>query len=728
MSHLQRPVLRALLLAASAMLACLAFLTATARAEFGEEARFGELTPAGDLHEGASGIGVDPRDNSVYVLEELKEVENSKEGISTRTLRLVKYSLKAGVYTKAAGVTFVEKSPLVEFESGENAIEGVAVDPAHNLVYVLTVDLRTSQLHDHGSAVASTVYAFKTEGLAPAGTKGEKSEILTGPGELETQSDTPGAPLLEPSGITVDPENGDVIILAHEDHAGMKRDEPTTNPEDHYVLQRVESSGKVGERYVDSGNFFKKGVLAAKPDSPVVVGPTGAEHVLVNYEGLVQLPAKFASKEAPKVLFEEPHVKAAIPSGTETATGGLLSVSPEGKIFGTANIKNEEGPQSGTFYGVFARSATDGSELGWTGGQSPVLSNERSEGDRCVLQPGTVEGLVPVVAAGSGGKVFVLASEFLRRETEPGSGELVYGPPFHPAVIEFGPGAASKEGGCPKGSAGIPKAEVIKEGEPVPAGTTVTYASQLKQADALSVEWEFTNTTTKATEIEIKTTDEFRLPKVKHKFTAPGEWTIKAKIHTNDLATPELVTTVATLKVSPTAPTAQFSWAPTFPTVGVAATFDGSLSSDPNGAGPLEYVWEFDKVAEKPSLLPTIAHTFATEGPHTVTLKVIDKLKLEGTTTASVTVVPPAKEPPKEPPKEAPKGGEPPKEAPKSEVKGSTEQHVPPAAHLAGTSITVSKSGALTLKITCPVGVSTCSGTVTLRTASAVSAAAKKKI
>ena len=46
-----------------------------------------------------------------------------------------------------------------------------------------------------------------------------------------------------------------------------------------------------------------------------------------------------------------------------------------------------------------------------------------------------------------------------------------------------------------------------------------------------------------------------------------------------------------------------------------------------------------------------------------------------------------------------------------------------PDAQLAGTSLQVSASGAVTLKISCPTGESSCTGTITLRTLSAVIAA-----
>ncbi len=53
---------------------------------------------------------------------------------------------------------------------------------------------------------------------------------------------------------------------------------------------------------------------------------------------------------------------------------------------------------------------------------------------------------------------------------------------------------------------------------------------------------------------------------------------------------------------------------------------------------------------------------------------------------------------------------------------------VAPAATIAGaSSANVATSGALTVKITCPTGATTCTGTLTLRTATAISASGKGK-
>lgn len=65
---------------------------------------------------------------------------------------------------------------------------------------------------------------------------------------------------------------------------------------------------------------------------------------------------------------------------------------------------------------------------------------------------------------------------------------------------------------------------------------------------------------------------------------------------------------------------------------------------------------------------------------------------------------------------------------PATAVLGSQQKQGNPAATLAGTSISVSSTGSLVLKVSCPAGETSCSGTVTLRTLSVVKASAKASI
>jgi PKD domain len=64
---------------------------------------------------------------------------------------------------------------------------------------------------------------------------------------------------------------------------------------------------------------------------------------------------------------------------------------------------------------------------------------------------------------------------------------------------------------------------------------------------------------------------------------------------------------------------------------------------------------------------------------------------------------------------------------PQGQVQGLSAVHGNPEAKLASSSLSVSATGSFTIKVTCPAGESSCTGSVTIRTASAVSAGSKKK-
>jgi hypothetical protein len=528
---------------ASSLAALVGTLGCTAIAEasagYGELTRFGKAgTGLGELTPNEASetpltmaLGVDPKDNSVYVVDEPEEeTEVGKE--VTRHVRLQKFKEASGKYSIASSAMFEETSPLVPTGLGSATVEGIAVDSKRKRVYMLVTDFRKKTATiDPSRAAASTLYAFSTEEsgkeLVPAG-KTAGNPILTGPGagEFETQSNTAGKALLEPRGITVDPYSGDVIVLAKED--------AEVSPgkfQQHFVLQRVSEKGTLGARYVDSKDFLKNGFNEQPPDSPLVVGPEGSPRVLVKFEGLAQVPYNFGSAEAPKQLFEQPHLfleESPIVAGPNEPTGGALS-SPDGTtIFGDAKITTPLGP----YPGVSERSAAAGDLIGWTGGQNPVEGVE----DGCVLQPGTVTSPTPV-AAGSEGKVFVLATGFLQlpeEEEEP--------LPPHPAVVELGPGGT----GCPHASSQALTAKAsstsLKQGEKVPNPTEVTFTAHPVQADALSVEWRVENTKTHEKTTEVKQTNinkgEYRLPKFVHTFNHGGPYTVTAVINTDDLGTP----------------------------------------------------------------------------------------------------------------------------------------------------------------------------------------------
>jgi PKD repeat protein len=219
----------------------------------------------------------------------------------------------------------------------------------------------------------------------------------------------------------------------------------------------------------------------------------------------------------------------------------------------------------------------------------------------------------------------------------------------------------------------------------------------------------------------------------------------------------------------PLPPTASFT-SPGSPTAGIAAAFNGGSSSDPYPGGSISsYSWKWgDGTANGSGVAPT--HAYATSGTYSVSLSVTDNYGLasaSSTKTIEVSSNPAAEEEAakhkQEEEQAAAQHKQEEEQAAKRKVEeeaAATQKHeeetavaipataltsttgqgsvalpgyVPPVpdARLVGTAFTASTSGAVTLKVSCPAGKTSCKGTVTLRTLTAVSAgaasSAKKK-
>src|SRR5271165_2840778 len=643
---------------------------------YGELTRFGEAgvgsgkltTPVEEPFDeqltGTRAIGVDPRDNSVYVVDEPKpafqqhrnqaviivepepgevteeycpkgytaiedeETETIKECIQqfgpvTRHLRLQKFKANgSGEYEAVASAEFEEQLPDFEVEPfeelqkrqeeiekhephtevlarGEPTIEGIAVDPSRERVYLLAVDERR-KAPDVGNGAgrhtleASTLYAFKTKAsgttLEGAGSEGPHNEVLTGRTAIGAESATAGKALLEPAGITLAPKTGDVIVLAHVDEHGEALDK-IANEHDHYVLQRIAPSGALEARYVDETNVLKQG----KPNSPIAVeNAAKEEHVYLN-NGVVaggaleQIPDEFTSTTPPSPFKAFSPDNGVVKVQLSSSTGGLLSVSPDGKtIFATAFVgKEQKGGFAQPLSGVVELSAETGAEIGWTGGQ------EKGGGRfKCVVEPYFVEYSTPrpQVAAGEGGKLFVLAPEWLLRE-EVAIMKKIPGP-YEPAVIEFG-GEASAVNDCATASDGGIVAEVggepLKEElTPVSPNKLVTLSSRVNQADALSVEWTYLNETNHQETHEVVSSDELQSTKIVRQFGEGGSFEVTEKVHTDDLATPEVSASRKVVVLGPTITTQPNS-------VSVKTTENAKFKAGATGSEKVQ--WEVKKSA-----------------------------------------------------------------------------------------------------------------------------------
>ncbi len=764
-----------LLLATSSLIALAAMLVAlagTARAaeQYGELTRFattGDAEGVGELDEGRTrAIGADPTENSVFVLDEPEEQTQTQEKVKptkeeveeceeeetqtqaeceaeeevgvgpiTRHLRLQKFTESTpGTYTVSAVARFTDTSE--EFEEGLNVplgAEGIAVNPTSERLYLLTADARRDSLkhaaaEENGSETApllsaSTLYAFSTKTLAGAGKEGPGKEVLAGPAALEAQSETAGVALLAPTGITVDPNTGEVVILGHVDE-GSERLDNIESASDHYALRRVTSSGTLGARYVDKGNDLKGEEEA--PNSPTVASAGGVEHVYVLDKGLVEIPYNFTETTAPKVVAANPPRKSVERGLSGSSVGGQLSASPPeagtSTIYGRVKIANAAEEEQ--LAGLLALTP-GGAEIGWTAGQDAV--EPPKDKDNCVIEPYTSYSQVvqPIqVAAGSGGKVFALAPEFLLRTVPlPGMefGDSLAGP-FFPAVIEFGPKPPAPPGsvGCPTATATAlaarVKGKVVPEGTYVPVGSEASFSSTLTQADALGIEWEFGDGTSKQT----VTADEYTEPKVEHTFTkaSPSEgFLVKGIIHTDDLATPE-ITVEGRIHVGEAAPPEAVLEGPSKAKVNETITF-----KDPSPGGVKTYEWVFGDGTKETTETPTAKHAFTKAGEYKVSLTVANA---GGTKSKAVSITVTVTEEHKEETKTTAQEEKPPpkeetKTTPKEEggVLHNIEVHNP-EAKLASTVLTVSSSGTVVVDVTCPAGESSCTGTVTLRTLDAV--------
>lgn len=637
-------------------------------------APYGELTNFGSAGVGAgqfteegpatAAFGVDPTDNTVYVGDKP----------SNKVFRIQKFSSTGTLLGEAR----------IESVPGESALEGVAVDPVEKRFYALIVQTRSPEAtFDPEFTAAGALYAFSTEPTEEAGKKvllpAVPGGVLAGKSVLKPASTVAGEALLEPSGIAVDPKSHDIILAGTEDPTGSE--EPLT------ALERVSKTGVLGARWVDkeSSRFFGEEIGT----SPVVT-PEGKVYVVggaVNDEGeqIDEIPANFASEGTPKtfIKYDSGELElVSFPGIPAALEGGGLSLAPDGTLWVYAKILSPgEGKHPGAL--SFSTSGTP-AVLGWTGGQTLKLGT-----GKCVI---SFFGH-PMVAAGKEDQLFMFDSDSSA-----------------PKVIKFGPGGE----GCPTAKATTPLEAfvgAVKE-EPsdlIAPGSEVKLSSTIAEANALTVEWNFGDGSP-----VVVTSDQHQTPTTLHKYTTEGPFKVTATIQTDNRASPTIVLE-RTLTVSKPLPIAKFT-ASTPVLVGQVDAFDAKGSSGVEKAAISEYKWNFgDGSPAVVTTTPSTTHTFATEGEFKVTLQVVDAHKLTSNVASAGIKVNPV--PVITPPPTTTTGTT----APPGETGVLPYKLSVPAG-----SLTASKSGALALKIDC-AGQSSCTGTATLKTASAVSAGKHKK-
>jgi PKD repeat protein len=712
------------------LLACLLLIgtgTATASADsYGELGRFGKEGTGHIQFKLANGLavhafGVDPTDNSVYVGDEPKVGEYRIQKITPAS------NGKGGIegqFVASASIPFTKATKTI-------GIQGIALDPALKRLYVLTAYERreaTEKEEEKGEEpvdpaleTAGTLYAFSTvptgEKLVPASVANAEG-VLASKAALLAQSEVRGQALLQPAGIAVDPTTHEVIILGQSDLGTENEEEEGW----HTALQRVGTTAAnevnpVTGRYVDAGNCLTAREPAGscppsneeEPSSPIV--SEGGNVYVGETEQIWEIPTaggKFVSGD-PKLFDQFTNELVTFPIPPEPHGLGLSFVGEgggKGRIYVEAGIHQEGSLYRGVLAFNFAETGGVASvtEKGWTGGQSQAQCSIGVRGNSSV-------------AGGAAGSVFVL---------DPHQPIDEFSESPDPHVVQFGPGGS----GCPHASASEPSASVLgKEVTSSSPGAEVVLSSKIVQANALTVKWRFENATTKEAAVEESSTGEAQTTKIGHKFSTAGSYEITETIETDNLATPSL-TVSRKLTIAAALPTARF-FTPASATAGEEAKFNAS-SSEANGSQISKYIWNFgDGTAETTGTSPGQGHVFAAAGSYSVSLKVVNGIGTSAAANHTLVVASPGGAPPPPPPPPPPGGGSTTSNTPTT----TTTPGAPPPGgaggvasykvSVASSAPSVSPAGAVALKLNCS-GSSSCKGTVTLRTLTAVSAGASK--
>jgi hypothetical protein len=477
----------------------------------------------------------------------------------------------------------------------------LAVDSTNNRVYALLVYKRRDASEkeikeeeaeaepyehfplDSEEFAAEELYAFELSGgkLVSAREKEGKPAPIIGETTAESsttafadQSEQPKEALLNPRGMTVDPKSGDPVILGDEDE---EKDEPVEKGEAEkqcraaaqFVVITIKAgkvTGKLGHRYVDSTSALRPGEpgcgesqlteLADVPLSPVVT-PVGN---LLIYSGsqaegqIWEMPAPGNEsgegeevKITPTMIYDEHQFGEALNlDPPEEGAGPAMSFVPEGTTEGriylsVQGLAHEPIPLA-LHYAESQDKSSEVTNLGWTAGGA---------GEMCGIP--SPDNATAVMGAG---KESVLVLDAYKEE---GTQEL------RVETFAFGPGGSTN--GCPKATLTAPHMVfgLAQDATQAPTNTPVSFASELKGADAKSVKWELkykdVATGEEGQETVEQTTAQLRnglgeyafLP-LEYKFKHAGEYEISEVIQGDDLAD-ETVKAAEVLHVDATATT-----------------------------------------------------------------------------------------------------------------------------------------------------------------------------
>jgi hypothetical protein len=707
---------------------------------------------------GLGGMAVDAAHSRVYLL-----VDDIRPGESETTRTKIETKENAQASKEEQLVKAEEKKEEAKAKELKEQIAKLE-EEIHQLEEELPV-------FDEEARAAGEIWSFSTsvkEG------KLKEPKVLAKSTVLQPLSEEAKVALVHPTGIAVDPTSHDIVIAGQEDESTRKG---PGEEELRAAVQRVHENGELGPRYVDNGNCLDQGVANVAepacaeekpheefPRSPIVT-PQGRVYVEVTQESgqIWEIPATTeptaAFKEVnvlPKRIFTLTNRQKLLSFTGEEEIANTMSFASlgggEGRIYLDASVEGEPGLL------VLDYKETAGvvavSERGWTAGQSKASTQEK-----CVVPPGS-----PSVLLGAAGGENVLMLS-VKPEVAP--------EPALVGVFAFGQSGQA----CGHVEVTPPKVELglDKEAKEAPAGATTTLTSQVVGANAnvKSVKWKFKYKAEGGAEGEevAESGYQFEAISLNHDFMHAGEYEITESVETDNLGSPHLEVK-ATQKLIVTAPLPKVTLKAAHPApirAGESVPFETTVTDENEAKPHLTYIWHWGDgsavqeeaiEASEAKSARTVPHSFLTRCTPscTVVLEVKDGVALKaGRTSVEVNVGESVAEEEAKATRAAEEAarihGEEVKRAEEeaavrvsaeqrhaaeeAAAKRKTEEEAAaakrraeeearkPEARVAGTSLGVTPNGAVSVKLSCPVGETACAGTITLRTLNAVSAGKK---
>jgi len=629
------------------------------------------------------GFAVDPTDNGVYVADVPTVADSGADGDYVVQLR--KFNADGELLgTGTMPITFSDGTASLQ-------VVGVTVDPSRGRVYVLTTALNSGTVDS-----AQQLYVFSTtpDGsqnlIAPSGLP---STLLADTSALDASGDNA---IAAPTDLAVDPASGDVVV------AGRVATGPNLGDVE---FQPITAAGQMATPWVDTtGTFAGMPVaiaIGANSTAYVDWAPTNTVQVAkVNYTDTSATPQFFSTAgntltatgaPGPGVNVQfDPTASWSAQPAFGVSNGPLMALDPDGsKLWAFGGAAGAPSGHSGR-----AISTVDGSGLGFIGGQTDTT---------CTYPRSPGSGF----AVGSGNVLFVLTR----------NGNVSRFGPTGTGCVEVADAGMTVDGNAVSGPIDAQKGQVM------------SFAANVTGANITSIDWDFGDgTTTPPTDQPVTSTGPSLAQT--HTFTHGGTHTVTATIHTDSIVTPDPITDTMTVNVPASPVTASLSVTPSAPKVGDTVNFDASGTNDPDEIGDDTYTWDFGDGQTATTRTNTTTHTYASANTYSVSVRVSDPgTGNHDTATGSVTVKPADQNPP--PTTTTDQTPPPTTTTDQTPPPATTSQTPPPppngpAVGFSGSSLTATSAGAVGLKLACPKSAKSCNGTLTLQTASAVSAAKKK--